>query len=79
MRVQTQLAVAGTSRIRKQVKVEGVAEQLSEADKPTEKTTEAADVWKLLLEKIGIVMKIGDQVAEVSLDLIFSCFECSSN
>jgi hypothetical protein len=80
VRIQAQLAMAGASRIEKQVKVEEMVGYSSEADKSVEPTTKAVDFVKLLLEKVGIVIDIGDQIAEViKSQLMVTHFLCGTN
>jgi hypothetical protein len=67
VRIQAQLATASASGIEGQVKVEGMLGSLSDADKLVEQTAKTVEVWKLLLKKVGIIVEIGDQIAEASL------------
>jgi hypothetical protein len=71
VRVQAQLATASASRIEKQVKVEGKLGHLSETDKLVKSTAKTVDVVRSLLEKVGIIVDIGDQLAEVRLDRLW--------
>jgi hypothetical protein len=68
VRVQAQLATAGASGIENQIKAEGMVGHLSDADKLVEQTAKTVEVWKVLLKKVGIIVEIGDQIAEASLD-----------
>jgi hypothetical protein len=68
VRIQAQLATASVSGIGNQVKAEGMVGHLSDADKLVEQTAKTVDVWELLLKKVGIIVEIGDQIAEASLD-----------
>jgi hypothetical protein len=76
LRVQRQLAAAGFSKIQEQ---EGMLAHSSEVDKQVETIAKTASFMKLLLDKVGTLIRTGNQIAEVNLDLIITYLEYTSN
>jgi hypothetical protein len=60
-----QLAGASANRIENAAKIEGTVGQFSDADETVEKAGEMGKCCKGLMDKVGLVVKIGDALAEV--------------
>lgn len=65
VRAQTQLAGASAGKMEAAAKVEGIMGGLSEVDKPIEKAENFAKSWKPLLDKIGLLITMGDAISGI--------------